>query len=192
MITIDILGKETADEFAVGLGAEPEDIDTEQLFTGAEDMAALINSRDWPPHYADAFRGMTKIVFFVGKVEVDGFMMDRPCCDQDDAVFYWEAEEFLRNMDADVHANTFFHDCWHVVQYQVAGNNYAASRSQQIAREVDAISHQIGVAYTLGCSQAEIRFLEKFRADQQGIADRIDEGVGGVTPHRAGAMDGPG
>jgi hypothetical protein len=193
MAAIEILGKETAVDFVVGDGAATDSLDEAGLLAGAEAMAALIDSRDWPQAYADAFRGMTKIVFFAGKVMVDRYLMDRPCCDQDDAVFYWEAEEFMRNTDADVRANTFFHDCWHVVQFRRAGNRFAQGQVEQVAREVDAIEQQIAVARTLGCDDREIGFLEDFRDDQRRIVARLDEGVGKPSPvpigsHPTGAM----
>ena len=43
-------------------------------------------------------------------------------------------------------------------------------------------------AYTLGCSHHEIAHLERFRRDHDEIAARLDEGVGGLAPHRPGAM----
>jgi hypothetical protein len=187
MSAIEILGKETAVDFVVGEGAAAGSLDEPALLAGAEAMAALIDAKDWPQAYADAFRGMTRIVFFAGKVMVDGYLMDRPCCDQDDAVFYWEAEEFLRNTDADVRANTFFHDCWHVVQFRRAGNRFAQGQAEQVAREVDAIEQQIAVARALGCSDYEIGFLEDFMNDQQRIEVRLAEGVGHGPPGAVGA-----
>jgi hypothetical protein len=193
MPAIEILGKETAVDFIVGEGAVAGSLDEPALLAGAEAMAALIDAQDWPQAHADAFRGMARIVFFAGKVMVDGYLMDRPCCDQDDAVFYWEAEEFLRNTDADVRANTFFHDCWHVVQFRREGNRFAEGQAEQVAREVDAIEQQIAVARTLGCSDYEIGFLEAFMNDEHAIGVRLAEGVGQGPPgafaaHPAGAM----
>lgn len=188
MAEIEILGKTLAVDFVLGEGAAADALDEDALLAGARDMAALINSKDWPPHFRDAFREMVRIVFFEGKVEVNGHLMDRPCCDEDDAVFYWEANEFLLNSDADVRANTFFHDCWHVVQFKLAGRQFAYTEEERLRREVDAITHQIGVAHTLGCNADEIGHLEAFRGDQQRIAARLDEGVGQIAPHRAGGM----
>lgn len=193
MAAIEILGKQTAVDFVVGEGATAGSLDEPALLAGTEAMAALIDSKDWPDDYADAFRGMTKIVFFAGKVMVDGYLMDRPCCDQDDAVFYWEAEEFLRNTDADVRANTFFHDCWHVVQFRRAGNRFAQGQTEQVAREVDAIKQQIEVARTLGCDEREIGYLVDFENDEEKIVTRLAEGVGNpppgaMTPHPVGAI----
>ena len=188
MAAIDILGKDIPIEFETGAGAVPADLDQPTLLDGARAMAALINSVDWPPNYRDCFRGMKKIIFFAGKVMVDGHLMDRPCCDQDDAIFYWEAEEFLRNMDADVHASTFFHDCWHVVQFKAAGNQYAYTLIDQVGREVDAINHQIVAAHFLGCSAHEIKFLEDFRDNQRLIIARLDEGVNRLMGHKPGEM----
>ena len=190
MAGINILDKHIPIEFVAGSGASEDDLDQDALLSGAEEMAALINSLDWPPHYRDAFRGMKKIIFFEGKVTVNGYVMDRPNCDEDDAIFYWEANEFMKNMDADVHANTFFHDCWHVVQFKAAGNQFAYTLTEQLRREVDAITHQIGVAYMLGCSAAEIKHLEDFRADQRLIYARLEEGVERtqLAAHRPGEM----
>ena len=94
MASIDILGKDVPIGFEIGLGATAADLDRTKLVEGAEEMVTLINGISWPPHYRDAFRGMKKIIFFAGKVMVDGHLMDRPCCDQDDAIFYWEARNF--------------------------------------------------------------------------------------------------
>lgn len=192
MVGIRILEKNVPIEFVVGSGGREEDLDREALLAGAEKMAELINSKDWPPHYHDAFREMNKIVFFEGKVMVNGHLMDRPNCDEDDAIFYWEANEFMANTDADVRANTYFHDCWHVVQYKRAGNQFAFTLARQLDREVDAISHQIGVAYTLGCDDREIKHLVDFRANQWAIIDRLRSGVNQLAGHRPGEMSGPG
>lgn len=191
MPDIDILGKQVAIEFVIGEGAQLE-LDEERLLAGAGDMAALINSIDWPADHRDAFREMTKIIFFEGQVMVNGYLMDRPCCDTDDAIFYWEANEFMKNTQADVRANTYFHDCWHVVQFKRAGNLYAYTEADQIAREVDAITHQIDVARMLGCSEHEIQHLEDFRRDQHRIAERLDEGVNRLAAHRPGALSASG
>jgi hypothetical protein len=188
MDTIDILGNHVPVAFEVGQGAQETDLDRPTLRAGAADMAALINRCALPKRYREAFRLMKKIVFFAGKVEVDGYLMDRPCCDQDDAIFYWEAKEFMHNTDADVRANTFFHDCWHVVQFKDAGNRYASGQAQQVGREVDAITHQIEVARLVGCDAREIGYLQAFQADQQRIVDRLEEGVEKMAPHATGAV----
>jgi hypothetical protein len=118
---------------------------------------------------------MKKIVFFEGKVVVNGTKIDRPCCDQDDAVFYWEGNEFTANMDPRVHANTYFHDCWHVVQFNNAG--WAREEHEQVYREVDAINHQIEVARAVGCRPEDVDFLIRFRDDQGVIQARLQEGL---------------
>lgn len=187
MASIQILGKTVPIEFKIG--SDPKRaLDQDSLLKGAEDMGELINAKTWTEDQAAAFKGMNKIVFFEGKVEVDGHLMDRPCCDQDDAIFYWEAEEFERNTDADVRANTYFHDCWHVVQFKRAGNKYAAPGQEQVDREVDAINEQLKVAVTLGNSPQEIQFLKDFRDDQQAILDRLQEGVNSGIPHKPGFL----
>lgn len=187
MPSIHILGKEVGIEFMIGQGAQIA-LDEDRLLAGAREMATLINRTEWPADHADAFRQMAKIVFFEGQVMVNGYLMDRPCCDTDDAVFYWEGNEFMKNTDADVRANTFFHDCWHVVQFKRANNRYAANRSEELAREVDAINEQIEVARRLGCSANEIDHLEDYRQNQGRIAARLDEGVERLAAHRAGGM----
>ena len=187
MDAIQILGKTVPVEFVEGEGANgPPDHAT--LLTGAGAMAALINGKNWSDDQRGAFQGIKKIVFFKGKVRVNGHLMDRPCCDEDDAIFYWEAEEFERNTDADVRANTFFHDCWHVVQFKREGG-FAQPGQEQVEREVDAINEQIKVARILGNSPDEIKFLEEFRDDQQRIRDRLEEGVNNkIAPHKPGAL----
>jgi hypothetical protein len=168
---VTILGHDVAIEFSIAGG------DTRPLLGGVQAMADLINARGpWLQDYADAYRGMNKIVFFRGTVQVNGYDMSRPCCDEDDRIFYWETDEFLRNMDADVHANTFFHDCWHVVQFNRDGG-FAKSDDERVSREVDAINQQIAVARQLGCDDREVNFLVAFRNDQQKLKDRLAEGV---------------
>ena len=182
MAQVSILGHDMAIEYRA-------DGDEALLEGGVRAMVDLINGRGpWLPDYEKAFTGIDKIVFFRGSVEVNGWQMSRPCCDEDDRIFYWEVGEFLRNMDADVHGNTFFHDCWHLVQYKAAGNQYAYKLVDQVNREVDAINHQIGVAHLVGCSTSEIKFLEDFRDDQRLIVARLDEGVNQLAPHKPGEI----
>lgn len=185
-MSINILGKEVAVSFAEGqpIGDDVRD----RVLQGVDRMAALINSIPWPEDYANAYRSMNGIVFFDHPVEVNGYIMDRPCCDEDDAVFYWEIEEFVAYEDADVHASTFFHDNWHVVQFGAAGNRYADGEGERLAREVDAVRHQIGVAHMLGCSEHEIGHLVSFSQDHARILARLDEGVDGFAFHRPGAF----
>jgi len=187
MASIQILGKTVPLEFLVGREAQ-RPLNEAALTAGAQEMAALINSKNWSAAQAAAFKGINKIVFFEGKVMINGHEMDRPACDEDDAIFYWEAEEFERNSDTDVRANTFFHDCWHVVQFRDRGG-FAMTRQEQVAREVDAINRQIEVAEVLGNDDREIQFLRDFRDDQERIKARLDEGVGeNVAPHKPGFL----
>ncbi len=148
-------------------------MDRQQILALAQSMAALVDSVDaqhgWSADEARAFRIMNRIVFFQGTVLVDGTEMDRPCCDQDDAVFYWEIAEFLINTQDDVHANTFFHDCWHVVQFRAAGNTYAYTEAEKVEREVDATTRQIEVARKLGCSADEVDYLIRFSSNREAI-----------------------
>lgn len=186
MASINVLGKTIQIEFQIGQDAK-RTLDEAALTQGAQQMAALINSKIWTEDQKNAFTGIHKIVFFEGKVVVNGHVMDRPCCDEDDAVFYWEAEEFERNTDADVRANTFFHDCWHVVQFKRTGNKFAQGQQEQVEREVDAINEQLKVAEILGNSPGEIEFLRHFRDNQQGIIARLKEGVGNqLAAHKPG------
>ena len=185
-MSINILGKTVAISFADGQAIDEDE--RERVLQGIDRMAGLINAIDWPADYADAYRRMNGIVFFDQPVEVNGYVMDRPCCDEDDAVFYWEIEEFLAYEDPDVHASTFFHDNWHVVQFAAAGNRYASGEDERLAREVDAVRHQIGVAHMLGCSDHEIGHLVTFSQDHARILARLDEGVDGFAFHRPGAF----
>jgi hypothetical protein len=141
------------------------------------EMTDLINRTQWPQEYVNAFRLMKKIVFFADRVTVNGHVMSRSCCDEDDCIFFWEIdEEFLLNRDADVHGHTLFHDCWHIVQFQRDGG-FATQQHVQVAREIEAINHQIKVAQLLGCDEREIQFLRDFRDDQGRILARLEEGV---------------
>lgn len=190
MDSIQVLGKTIPIAFMKGIEATKE-LDQAALLAGAQEMAKLINSKSqsWSADEREAFEGINKIVFFEGKVVVDTHLMDRPNVDQDDAIFYWEAEEFNRNTDADVRANTFFHDCWHVVQFKRAGNKYALGDVEPVEREVDAINMQIAVAEKLGNSEQEIKHLKDFRDDQDAIRRRLKEGVGNqVAGHKPGEM----
>ncbi len=187
MASINILGRDLPIEFLVGQEAILP-MDEDAILAGAKEMAMLINSKQWSDDQAKAFGAMKKIIYFEGKVLVDGHLMDRPGVDQDDAIFYWEANEFTKNTDADVRANTFFHDCWHVIQFQRAGNKHAQGDVEPVEREVDAINKQIEVARVLGNDDREIKFLENFRDSQEDIKKRLREGVAKAGPHPAGAM----
>jgi hypothetical protein len=185
MSSIRILGTDIKVEFLVGKNPEHE-MDEDAILARLGEMAELINGKEWPSEFADAFRIMNKIVFFEGMVVVDGHELTRPGCDQDDAIFYWEANEFTANPDADVHGNTFFHDCWHVVQFRRAGNKFALGDTEPVEREVDAINQQIEVGKILGNDARELKFLEDFRDNQQAIKDRLREGIGKGGPHPTG------
>lgn len=182
MDSIKIFGKVVPIEFLEGEGAVLP-MDEKDIVAGAKEMAELINSKQWTDEQARAFTAMNKIVFFEGKVDCDGHMIDRPGCDQDDAIFYWEANEFTANRDADVRGNTYFHDCWHVIQFRDSGNTYARGEDEMAAREVDAINRQIEVGKVLGNDEREIAFLENFRDDQRKIRERLREGVDKAGPH---------
>lgn len=169
---VTILGKNIRLEFA-----DPPHAERDAILDDVAAMADLINATTWPPEYQDAYRRMDKIVFFSDSVIVNTHRMSRSCCDEDDRIFYWEIdEEFLANRDADVHGHTLFHDCWHIVQFERDGG-FAMQRHVQVAREIEAINHQIKVARLLGCDEREIRFLQDFRDDQARIMARLEEGV---------------
>ena len=201
MDSITLLGRQIPVELRITDPSTP--VDEADILAMAQSMAALINSKVWDQEQADAFRIMNRIVFFQGKVLVDQSIlfngqkivtqteMDRPCCDEDDAIFYWKISEFLLNRDDDVHANTYFHDCWHVVQFRRTGT-YARTELERIEREVDATSRQIRVAETLGCSEAEIQHLVTFSADPVAIGIRLAQGVGTSVPRNAAAPHLPG
>jgi hypothetical protein len=178
MATIDVLGNQIPLIFLTGRDALIP-MDQPALTEAAMAMAAAINSVAWEPahpDYAAAFRGVKGIVFFEGVVTVNGFDMDRPCMDEDDAVFYWESSEFTRNPDPRAQAQTFFHDCWHVVQFKRLGG-FARTETERVDREIDAIDHQIEVAALLGCDPSVMTFLADFRDGQGNIQARLAEGV---------------
>jgi uncharacterized protein YifE (UPF0438 family) len=187
MASINVLGKMIPIEFLRGKGAVL-DMDEDAIVKKAEAMAQLINAKEksWSADQRRAFTAMNKIIFFEGTVtDNDGFELDRPGCDQNDAIFYWEANEFTFNPDDDVHANTFFHDCWHVVQFQDSGD-FARGEEEMTSREVDALERQIEVGELLGNSEHELKFLRDFKNDQARIVARLREGVAKAGPHPTG------
>ena len=173
MSSLQILDTQKPLEFVDADPADPMDRDL--LTLGLQEMADLINRTSWTEEQRGAFNGMRKIVFFQGQVDVNGYVMQRPGCDERGAVFYWEAVEFLANTDPRVRANTFFHDCWHVVQFGRDG--YAQGEQERVAREIDAIERQIAVARQLDCRPEDIAYLQAFEADQAAIKIRLAEGV---------------
>jgi hypothetical protein len=169
MASVVILDNEKPVEFI------DTDHDPDALMAGLQEMADLINRTTWTPTQRDAFDGMTRIVFFEGSVEVEGYELSRPGCDEAMAVFYWEVGEFQKVADAGVRANTFFHDCWHVVQYKAAG--FAGDLDERVRREVEAIDRQLEVARALNCYAADIEYLTAFENDPDAIRARLAYGV---------------
>jgi hypothetical protein len=149
-------------------------MDRDLLLRGLQEAAELINRTEWTEEQRSAFNGMREIVFFQGKIDVNGYALERPGCDEKEAIFYWEAVEFLANPDPGVRANTFFHDCWHVVQFKKDGY---ATPEQRVGREVDAIQHQIEVAKRLNCRPEDIAYLQAFEDSQPKIEARLAEGI---------------
>ncbi|MFL5294920.1 MAG: hypothetical protein ACJ798_00930 [Phenylobacterium sp.] len=179
MDTVVILDTEKPVEF---IDTDPlRPLDPPSLMEGLRQVADLINATPWTAAQRAAFNGMRKIVFFLGTVEVAGYELSRPGCDEANAAFYWEVGEFLANTDPGVRANIFFHDCWHVVQFKAGG--FAHDLDERVAREVDALDRQIEVAEAMSCYAADIKFLTDFAADPQAIRDRLAFGVS--TMHHA-------
>lgn len=173
MASIVILDSEKPVEF---IDTDPdESFNQPALMAGLQAMADLIDATHWTDAQRDAFRGMKKIVFFLGSVKVGTYELTRPGCDEPNAVFYWEVGEFLANTDPGVHANIFFHDCWHVVQYKAKG--FPKSEDERVAREVDALDRQIEVAVAMNCYPEDIQFLKDFAADSHAIRQRLAFGV---------------
>jgi hypothetical protein len=177
--SVVILDNEKPVDFIDSDPARP--LDPQPLMAGLREVADLINRTAWTDEQRAAFDGMTRIVFFLGSVDVGGYELKRPGCDEPNATFYWEVGEFLANIDAGVRANTFFHDCWHVVQYKAGG--FAQGDDERVAREVDALNHQIEAAEAMNCYPADIQFLRDFANDPQAIRDRLAYGVS--TMHHA-------
>ncbi|MDB5425336.1 MAG: hypothetical protein JWQ29_2752 [Phenylobacterium sp.] len=177
MASIEILGQTVPISFRIGDEATIP-MDEPGLTAAAEAMARRINDAPWEPahpEYAAALRGLRGIVFFEGIVEVNGHRMDRPCMDEDDAVFYWESSEFTKNPLPEVQAQTLFHDCWHIVQFKAGG--MADGPAERVAREKDAIDHQIEAAEILGCYPELVAWLKGFRDTPGLIEARLEEGV---------------
>lgn len=175
MDEVVILGRATPVTFLIGDGGD--ELDRARLLEGLKAAAELIDSvDDWSDDEREAFGALRGVVFFSGEIEVNGWRLSRPGCDEDDGVFYWEAEEFLANTDADVRANTLFHDCWHIVQFQREGG-FARDADERLRREVDAIGRQIDVARKLGCVEREIAHLQAYLDQHPMIVARLQEGV---------------
>ena len=174
MTTIQILDATVEIEFLYG--DNPKPMDEALILTQVGKMADLINSRTWEPRFKDAFEIMRKIVFFEGMIVVNTHKIDRPCCDEDDAIFYWEGSEFTYNPNPCTHAATFVHDCRHVVQFRAAGNSYA-TEAERVPREIDAIKLQLEVAKLLGCPQSDIDYWQAYEDNQAEIVARLEEGV---------------
>lgn len=174
MRSIVILDNEKPVEF---VDTDPDQpLDADDLMTKLRAVADAINGcPDWTADQRAAFDGMTKIVFFRGAVTVGDYELKRPGCDEANAVFYWEVGEFLKVDHAGVRANTFFHDCWHVVQFKAGG--YAKDLDERVAREVEAIDRQIAVAQALMCYPADIDYLKGFENNPDGIRERLAFGV---------------
>jgi len=175
MPQVTILDKVVPVEFLIG-EAPPFVMDQPALIRGLEDVAHLINTTAWEKEQSDTFNALKKIVFFEGIIEVNGHRLDRPCCDEDDQIFYWEANEFMANTDSKVRAHTLFHDCFHIIQYW-RKRTFANGEKERIDREVEAIDRQIEVAQRLGAHQTYITFLEDFKNDQDRLSRRLAEGV---------------
>jgi hypothetical protein len=175
MDSVTILGRTMPVEYLVGAGGSA--LDQVALFAGLQEVAALINSvGTWTGNEREALSAMNKIVFFSGEIVVNTWKLTRPGCDEDDAVFYWEAVEFMANTDADVRASTFFHDCWHVLQFRRDGG-FALTDEIRVAREVEAISRQIEAAGKLGCVDREIAHLQQYLDERALIVARLAEGI---------------
>jgi hypothetical protein len=167
--------------FATGDGAVPSGQHA-ALLAGLQSLARKVNETPgWSADERATFQAMRRIVFFEGQVKVNNWTISRPGCDERSATFYWEVEEFMRNTDDDVRANTFFHDCCHVMQFKDRG--FAHQEDDRVAREVDATRRQIAVARKLGCSPAEIEHLERFMNDNTVILARLREGVKRMIHH---------
>jgi hypothetical protein len=135
MDSVTIPGRMMPVEYLVGAGGGA--LDQAALFAGLQEAAALINSvGTWTGDEREALSAMNKIVFFSGEIVVNTWKLTRPGCDEDDAIFYWEAVEFMANTDADVRANTFFHDCWHVIQFRRDGGFAQTTRSGSSVRSM--------------------------------------------------------
>jgi hypothetical protein len=175
MDSVTILGRMMSVEYRIGAGGGA--LDQAALFAGLQEAVALINSvGTWTGNEREALSAMNKIVFFSGEIVVNTWKLTRPGCDEDDAIFYWAAGEFMANTDADVRANTFFHDCWHVIQFRRDGG-FAQTDEIRVEREVDAITRQIDAARKLGCVDREIAHLQKYLDEHALIVARLAEGI---------------
>ena len=146
------------------------------LAAALAEMANRIDAVDWRPDQAEALRSMRRIVLFEPRVQANGWRISRSGCDEADGVFYWRLAEFVAHPDPAVHANIFFHDCWHVVQHRRDGG-YAWDPAEQVRRELEALERQIEAARMLGCEAGKVLFLEAFRDSPARIAARLRQGV---------------
>jgi len=53
-------------------------MDRDLLLTGLQEVAELINRTEWTDEQRSAFNGMRQVVFFQGKVDVNGYVLERP------------------------------------------------------------------------------------------------------------------
>ena len=174
MQPISILGQAVEVELRIAPGRAPV-MAAPALSAALAEMARRIDAVGWRPDQADALRGMRRIVLFEPRVQFKGWRITRSGCDEADGVFYWRLAEFAAHPDPAVHANIFFHDCWHVVQHRRDG--YAWDAAKQAEREFEALERQIEAARMLGCEAGKVLFLEAFRDSPARIADRLRQGV---------------
>jgi len=144
----------------------------------AQAMGAVINSHAamYGPSEAAAFQALNAITLFSGSINFNDEQMSRSFTDQKTGTFYWLDTEIALYLSAPVMACYFFHDCWHMVQFK-QDDGPAATLSDEINREVDAVARQVVVGGKLGVPQYVLDFLTKYGNDRAAIATRIGQGV---------------
>lgn len=177
MPRLSILGRSLKVVFHVGEGAA-RPLDPDAVLAGLQDVAALVNSRDWTPDERLGFTALRRLVMFTGRVRVGPWTIARPGCAEHRGCFYWEVGEFMDEPDVRIRAAILFHDGWHVVQHRREGG-FALGDAARVRREEDALERQIEVSERLGVRAEAVDWLRAFRADRAGILARLEQGVTG-------------
>ena len=145
MNTVPILGVDIPYDFVVGDDPGDEIMDEADLGRAVAEMAREFAGVAWRADIAAALREMKAIRFFVGAVPYRDAMLTRPFTDQDNAIFYWHAREFLLDVDPRTRASYFFHDCWHMAQFLARGGPSVDQSARILHLPVKPVTLRLGI-----------------------------------------------